>query len=465
MPTDPHMVKIENAVRRRAWLRADGWRSHTLLAFMQAESIPGASMAVIDDGQVAWAKAYGVRQASLPDPVTEETLFQAASISKPVAALAALSLVQDGALALDEDINHYLVNWRIPPNRGWQPRVTLRQLLSHSAGVTVDGFPGYASAAPLPSLAHILNGEKPANTPPIMVDTLPGLHFRYSGGGFTILQQLLEDVTGQPFWQVSEERVLRPLGMLHSTYRCPLPPAWRTNTATGHRADGQPLAGGWHHYPESAAAGLWTTPLDLAQMLLEIDKSLAGSGERVISRALVAEMVKPHIRLRDLGLEGLEGLSLFLTEEEDGWYCGHGGSNEGYRAQFIIRKGKGQAAVIMTNADGGSELTNAWMGTVALEYGWTGFAYHPPTVLAIEPASLAPFPGRYRSQSGLSLEVRHSPGGVDLLVADQPALSLLPRSDRRFFSPHLNLEVAFTSPDVLVLRQNGEDLSCARMED
>ena len=197
----------------------------------------------------------------------------------------------------------------------------------------------------------------------------------------------------------------------------------------------------------------------LAQMLLEIENTLAGAGGRVISRALVEEMVKPHIRLRDLGLEGWEGLSLFLTEEEDGWYCGHGGSNEGYRAQFILRKGKRQAAVIMTNADSGSELTNAWMGTVALEYGWTGFAYQPPAVFALDPASLAAFAGSYRSQDGLILEIKFIQGVLTLLYADQPALGLLPRGERRFFCPHLNLEVAFTSQNGLVLRQNGEDLA------
>lgn len=469
MPTPSMQNQIESAIQRRGWIRADGWRSTDMLSFMRDESIPGASVAVIDQGQVAWAQHYGVKRAGAADPVTLETRFQAASISKVVAALAALSLVQAGKLGLDEDIRGYQTTWRIPAHNGWQPRVTLRQLLSHSGGVTVDGFPGYSHGAPIPSLRQVLDGESPANTPPILVDTLPGLHFRYSGGGFTILQQLLEDVTGQPFWQVAEERVLQPLGMTHTTYQFPLGKAWAADCAHGHRADGQPISGGWHTYPESAAAGMWTTPLDLAQMLLEIEATLRGEGGRVISRALMEEMTKPQIRLRGIGLAGWEGLSLFLSEEEDGWYCGHGGSNEGYRAQFIIRKGRGQAAVIMTNADSGDALTDPWMETVALTYGWTGFAYHPPRETALDDAQAELLSGRYQAEDGRLFEVIHTEEGLSLVAFNQPPLTLLARKEHHFFTSQINAEVLFSVEQgicsVLTFKQNGESLTARRVEE
>jgi CubicO group peptidase (beta-lactamase class C family) len=170
-------------------------------AVMAEHYIPGASVAVIDDGEIAWAESYGVLEVGKAAPVSAETRFQAASISKPLTALAVLGLVQEGRLALDEDIRGYQSSWRLPENDGWQPRVTLRQLLSHSGGTTVTGFLGYPAGARVPTLRQVLDGEKPANSAPILVDTVPGLHFRYSGGGYTILQQLIEDVTGKPFWQ------------------------------------------------------------------------------------------------------------------------------------------------------------------------------------------------------------------------------------------------------------------------
>lgn len=467
MNIDSHITSIENSIKQRAWLNADGWLHRDILTFMREENIPGVSVAVIEDWKINWEKSYGFQRQGSSEPVTKNTLFQAASISKPVTALAALSLVQEGLLELDEDANAYLTSWHIPPNHGWQPHITLRQLLSHSAGVTVDGFPGYADGKPLPSLIQILKGEQPANTPPIFVDTLPGLHFRYSGGGFTILQQLMEDITHQPFWQIMEERVFRPLGMQHSTFRYPLPATMHPNAAHGHRADGQPIAGGWHTYPELAAAGLWTTPAELALMLLEIENTLRGAGGGVVNRALVEEMVKPQIQLRDLGLTGWEGLSLFLTEEEDGWYCGHGGSNEGFRAQFIIRKGKGQAAVMMTNSDNGRLLTNAWMNSVALEYGWTGFAYHPPAAVFGDPAAHSLLAGRYQTPDKFTFEIALAENGLHLLVEGQPPLMLLPLSNVCYFAQNINAEVTFAIEDnqcvSLNFKQNGEIITAHRM--
>lgn len=199
------------------------------------------------------------------------TLFQAGSISKPVAALAALRLVEQGKLSLDEDVNAKLVSWKVPGNEFTkEQKVTLRRLLTHSAGLTVHGFPGYAAGAQVPTLVQVLNGEKPANTPAIRVDTVPGRLWRYSGGGYTIMQQLLIDVTQKSFPELMRQLVLEPAGMKHSTYEQPLPPARAGEAATAHDANGQPVKGQFHTYPEMAAAGLWTTPTDLALLAIEL---------------------------------------------------------------------------------------------------------------------------------------------------------------------------------------------------
>ena len=198
----------------------------------------------------------GVTEAGTTTPVTVKTLFQAGSISKPVAATGTLYLVQHGALSLNQDVNHALKTWKVPENEFTaSQKVTLRRILSHSAGLTVHGFPGYAVGEPLPTLVQIFNGEKPANTAPIRVDFVPGSKSRYSGGGVTIEQQLIVDVTGKPFPVFMHDTVLAPMGMNESTYQQPLPPTLAVLAASGTRADGKTIPGKWHVYPEMAAAG------------------------------------------------------------------------------------------------------------------------------------------------------------------------------------------------------------------
>jgi CubicO group peptidase (beta-lactamase class C family) len=192
-----------------------------LAPLLQRLRIPAVSIAVVRGGGLAWAHAWGVAAAGRPDPVTPRTLFQAGSISKPVAAMCALRLAAQGRLDLDADVNEVLVAWKVPANHGWQPRVSVRQLLSHTAGLTVHGFPGYPLDQPAPSLVEVLQGS--GNTPPVRVGTIPGLQFSYSGGGYCVLQQLLVDLTGLAFPELAQELVLGPLGMGDSSYQQPLP--------------------------------------------------------------------------------------------------------------------------------------------------------------------------------------------------------------------------------------------------
>ena len=263
---------------------------------MQTYKVPGLSVAVIDNFKIAWAKGYGVTEAGAHNPVTIHTLFQAGSISKPVAATGALSLVQQGKLSLDENVNDELKLWRIPDNEFTKDqKVTLRRIMSHSAGLTVHGFPGYAVGSPIPTLQQIFNGEPPANTAPIRVDIVPGTKFRYLGGGITIEQQLLIDVTGKPFPQFMRQAVLDKIGMSDSTYEQPLPPARAAMAATATHSDGMPVPGKWHIYPEMAAAGLWTTASDLARFGIEIAVSKQGKANHVLSEAMTREMLKPQI--------------------------------------------------------------------------------------------------------------------------------------------------------------------------
>src|SRR5579859_5620865 len=238
---------------------------------MKLYDVPGFSVAVIEDYKIAWAKSYGVTEPGGKNPVTPKTLFQAGSISKPVAATGMLALVQQGKLSLDEDVNVKLKSWRVPENEFTkEQKVTLRRLASHSAGLTVHGFPGYDVDEKVPTLVQIFNGEKPANTAPIRVDFVPGSDERYSGGGITIEQQLMMDVSGKQFPALMKELVLDKVGMSDSSYEQPLPAARAAMTAGGAYGDGKPVHGKWHVYPEMAAAGLWTTPTDLAKFAMRL---------------------------------------------------------------------------------------------------------------------------------------------------------------------------------------------------
>jgi CubicO group peptidase (beta-lactamase class C family) len=261
---DAHIAAIENSLQPSLVIRGEPVETSTLAERMEALGVPGVSIAVINGGDIEWARGYGLADVESGRPVTATTLFQAASISKPVAATAALKFVQDGLIDLDEDVNGKLVTWKVPENEFTEAQpVTVRNLVTHTAGMTVHGFPGYARDEEVPSTIGVLDGE--GNTDPIRVDMEPRTEWRYSGGGYTVMQHLLTDVAGKPFPEIMRETVLEPFGMSESTYEQPLPEARWEQAATAYESDGEEVEGKWHIYPEMAAAGLWTTPTDLAR--------------------------------------------------------------------------------------------------------------------------------------------------------------------------------------------------------
>lgn len=334
----------------------------SLAELMAAYNVPGLSIAVIDNYQVEWAKGYGVIEPSSKTPVTPETLFQAGSISKPVAATSALYLVEQGKLSLDEDVNKKLTSWKVPENEFTKAeKVTLKRLMSHTAGLTVHGFPGYDVDEPRPTLAQIFNGEKPANTAAIRVDTVPGTKWRYSGGGVTIAQQLMIDVTGKAFPALMRETVLDKVGMSSSSYEQPLPAARAKLTAGGTYSDGKAVHGRWHIYPEMAAAGLWTTPTDLARFAIEIALSKQGKSNRILSQGMTREMLTPVMEQ--------VGLGFFLEKDNPGQF-GHNGADEGFQALLSMNADTGKGVAIMANSDNGIAVANVLLRRVAKEDAW-----------------------------------------------------------------------------------------------
>jgi CubicO group peptidase (beta-lactamase class C family) len=332
-------------------------------AQMQERHIAGLSLAIIEDGKIIKAQGYGFADQSAHTPVTPSTLFQAGSISKSVAALGALRLAEQGRLSLDEDVNAKLRTWKVPENEFTKDeKVTLRRLLSHTAGLTVHGFPGYAAGRPLPSLVQVLDGQRPANTPAIRVDFVPGSQWRYAGGGYTVMQQLILDVTGQPFPEFMRQTVLQPLGMTRSSFEQPLPNDKAATTATGYRQNGTEVKGRWHIYPEMAAAGLWTTPSDLALFAIGLQQSLAGKSNPVISPAMTRRMLAVQ--------KNGDGLGVFIEGRGKSRQFSHGGRNEGFDALMKASAETGKGAVLMINANDDSHTLDKIMDAIAQEYHW-----------------------------------------------------------------------------------------------
>ena len=332
---------------------------------MEYYNVPGVSLAVINDYQIEWVKGYGVLDKDSNEPVSPETIFQTGSIAKSVVSVAALNHSAQGFFDLDTDVNDYLTSWTVPVNSFMaEEKVTLRRLLGHQAGVTVHGYRGYSQGETIPNLQQILDGAPPANSPPVRVDIVPGSMFRYSGGGYVIVQQLLEDITQAPFPIIMENSVLGPWEMKASTFESPLPERYWARAATGHREDGQPIPGGWHTYPEmGSGASMWSTPGDMAHFAINVMLAYQGQPNSVLSKEMAFQMLSPDQEGHGLGVYvGDDGGDLF--------YFFHDGANDGYKSYLVAYLERGQGVIIMTNGDNGGALGREILNSVSVEYGW-----------------------------------------------------------------------------------------------
>jgi CubicO group peptidase (beta-lactamase class C family) len=413
------------------------WSIAERMTFYKA---PGLSIAVIKDFRVDWAKAYGVKDLETKEPVTTETMFQAGSISKSVNAMIAMKKVEQGKISLDENINKQLVTWKLPDNEFTaKKKVTLRNLLSHTGGTTVHGFPGYSVSEKLPTLNQVLDGTKPANTAAVRVDFEPGSKFRYSGGGTTITQLALMDIEKKPYPEIAKETVLGPLGMTNSTYSQPLPSEVRQKAATGYRANGNEVEGKIHIYPEMAAAGLWTTPTDLAKFAIEVQLSLSGKSNKVLSKDSVEKMTT--------SVMDDAGLGFFIERHGQALYFGHGGADEGFRAELLVNKDKGYGVVAMTNSDNGQILREV-IRSVARAYSWEEFLPTPYEVVTLDAAKLNDFSGRYQVHPDRVLTITPEAGvqAAAKLIASpngEASFVLLPISETTFIRRDANIKYEF----------------------
>jgi CubicO group peptidase (beta-lactamase class C family) len=359
----------------------------TIRAVMERYHVPGVSVAVINNGRLEWARAYGVNEIE-GMPVDTATLFLAGQVGQGVATVAALKLVDEGLLDLDQNVNARLTSWQVPDNDfTTTEKVTLRRILSHTSGLSLPSLPGYSTADTLPTLRQVLDSIAPARSQPIRVLDTPGSRQRYSLGGYVVLQQLLEDVAAMPYADYVRTTVLSPLGMGRSSHTQPLTATPAANAATGHEPTNERVPGRWRVYPELAALGMWTTPSDLARLTIELQRSFSGGSNRVLSRAAVEGMLSPQSENRGLGFEvgGQAEWRFFRLE-------GHGNN---YLSELFAYVSRGRGAVVMTNSSNGEGVKAHILRAIAAEYGWPDFVPEEVVVARLSEEVLEGLEGRY----------------------------------------------------------------------
>lgn len=397
---------------------------------MRDYNTPGLSLAVVDNFKLVDQEGYGLVAAGRNNAVSTETVFQAASISKLVNAVGIIRLVEKGELNLDQDVNQLLKSWKIPASKDYPNAViTTRMLLSHIAGLSTHGFGGYVSAEGLPSPTHILNKAKGVNSDAVRIIQEPGKAFRYSGGGIVITQLLVEDITGQPYEQYLQEEVLQPLGMSNSFYSVNQS-GRESQLATAHLANGKALKNAYQYYPESAPAGLWTTPGDLGQLMIDLMLSLRGDEGRLLQPTSVSEMLVSPIEGQN------NGLGLFIRTKGEQLFFEHSGSNEGFKAQFIGNTETGQGAIVMTNGEQFGlleEVVNA-VATVFEWESWFGEESTIPKNLKIDQSQWKAYAGHYVSTEdpASTFDISRKKGDLIMSRPESWKLSLLPIGQTKY---------------------------------
>lgn len=441
------------------WVKSpDGdWNLHERMKY---HKIHGLSIAVINDYKLEWARGYGFADTSDKRPVTNQTLFQAASISKSLNAVGALKLTGTKKLDLQKDINTYLHSWKFPydTSKTHNLPITVTHLLSHTAGLSVHGFPGYRWTDELPSDIDILDGKKPANTAAVRSEFEPGIKVKYSGGGTTITKKIITDLSGQPYEAYMAKEILEPIGMHNSFYVQPPPPRSFPYLATAYHRNGSPVAGKFHIYPEQAADGLWTNPTDLAYYVIEMQLSMEGRSNKVLSKELTQTMLSPVIESA--------GLGVFIETKGSRKYFGHGGANEGFRCQYYGSLEGGDGVIVMVNSDNGGIIPEI-INSVATVYNWSGFTNQvTKRTVPVHADMLSTYTGTYTLE-GITLKVVQKDNALYLSQDGSEPVRMFFTSNTEFFIMEVNAESQFQKNaegivDTIIINQSGRVFKAKR---
>ena len=375
----------------------DGWN---IIERMKYYNVPGVSIAVIKDYKIDWAKGYGLSDTTRKTSVSVKTMFSAAPISKFLMAVTALKMVDNGQIELDEPINNYLTSWKIIENEYTKKTpVTLKMLLSHSAGTSQSSYFGFTPNQPIPTIVEILNGAKISDTRPVVVNSDPNKEFRYSGGGSMIAQLALMDVSKKSFSTLTQKVLFDKLGMKNSTFEQPVPAKFIKQSSRAYSSaswfKGMPYV-----YPQQAAAGLYTTPTDLSKFFIEVQKSYIGKG-KILNQSTTRKMLSQQQNVSDGSYKEQIGIGPFLIQRTDnkdfnGTYFEFTGVNAGFLAYGIASVTNGNGVVIMLNSgDDVNGLGKEIRRAVAKVYNWTNFLPDEIQPVSLNDTALDKFAGRY----------------------------------------------------------------------
>jgi CubicO group peptidase (beta-lactamase class C family) len=389
--------RIENGLMHAVLLADQPVKTFSINERMDYYDVPGLSVALIKDNQVEWAKSYGVKRDNSSDSISINTLFQAASLSKPVTALVLLKLVEQGLIDLDSNINNQLSSWKIPDNKHTVNRkITPKNLILHTSGLEVPHYPGYSVGQQLPDIYDILNGNNPSNSEPATVQFEPNSRWSYSGAGYEVLQLLLMEKKGMSFPELMQEELFNPLKISNSTFEQENLLKIRNDIAIAHLENGEVVENGYNLYPEMAAAGLWTTPIDYAKIVCELQKEYQGHSNLILSKEMAINALSRHYWHMALGF--------IMDEEGDRIALNFSGGNHGYICDIYSYLNAGSGAIIMSNSNNGGPLIESLFYSISKEYNWSN--WQPDTIfpVVLDVQVINEFIGEYYGLSRDSVE-------------------------------------------------------------
>lgn len=439
------ILKIETGLLPAVVIENEDKITYSIIERMQYYDVPGLSIAVIKDNKIEWAKSYGVKEKGTTDIVTLNTMFQAASMSKPITGIVAVRLAEQGKIDLKRSVNEQLKSWQIPENEFTKKKtITPELLLMHLSGLNVHGYPGYSVSDSIPNIIDILNGTKPANTEPIEVVFEPRSEWRYSGGGYTVLQLLMEEVCGKSFHQLMKENLFDPLGIKNSTFSHNLSKSEEESIAKGYKYDGSMVKGGYHIYPEKTAAGLWCTPSDYAKMVIEIQKAYFGQSNKIVSQK-AAETLFTRNR-------GVMGYGFMIRLHGDSTAIAFGGGNKGYSCNIFSYFKLGSGVVIMGNSDN-AEIMGEILRSMSKQYSWPEFK--PTTMKAadVSTTTLLNYVGTYKGISTDSVEFAFEISlENDCLYStiNNKRRKLYAKNEKEFIIPEGEWSISFNDKDGII---------------
>jgi CubicO group peptidase (beta-lactamase class C family) len=442
---EARIQRVASSLQQQLVIEGRTIETTTLEERMDDYGVPAVSVAVIDDGELSWARAWGVVEAGGEKKVTTETIFQAGSVSKPVAALLALALVDEGKLALGQPVNEILKSWKVPDNEFTRKQpVTLFHVLTHQAGFTPFAYGIPRSEAPLPGMAELLAGGI-RDWPAVTVEFVPGSRYAYSNAGYCVLQLILEDVSGLSLQKLAQKKMFGPLEMTRSTFDEPLAPEVFATAAYGHAVERSGEGAGRVAVPmddkadiaPGATGGMWTTPTDLALMVVEVVRAWNGDSDVLISPRLAHEFLTPQV--------DDEGLGIHVSGNGTNVQAHHSGGMPGFICNLVFYPNTGQGAVIMASSGGGMRLQQELMAAIAQEHGWPGFLVWR-TLAAAKPGQLEELVGRYALDVSpkLVLSVTLEDGTATGQVNEFPPFQLEPTTKPDLYVlPSQSLEIVF----------------------